>query len=53
MHTHAVLFLRKFLQDVIQETLAEVNASQTFQALTNSVNRERQKKEQLQRTILK
>ena len=44
---------RKFLQDVIQETLAEVNRSQTYQALTDAVDRERQKKEQLQRTILK
>lgn len=44
---------RTFLQDVVQETLAEVNASQTYQALTDAVNRERQKKDQLQRTILK
>ena len=44
---------RKFLQDVIQETLAEVNTVQTYQALTDAVNRERQKKDQLQRTILK
>ena len=44
---------RKFLQDVIQDTLAEVNTSQTYTALTQAVNREREKKEQLQRTILK
>ena len=44
---------RKFLQDVIQETLAEVNTVQTYEALTDAVNRERQKKDQLQRTILK
>ena len=48
-----LIIFRKFLQDVIQDTLAEVNRSQTYQALTDAVNRERQKKEQLQRTILK
>ncbi|XP_046851983.1 dynein regulatory complex protein 9-like [Xenia sp. Carnegie-2017] len=44
---------RKFLQDVIQATLEEVNSSQTFQSLTDAVNREIQKKEQLQQTILR
>lgn len=47
------LAFRKFLQDVIQATLEEVNSSQTFQALTDAVNREIQKKEQLQQTILR
>ena len=44
---------RQFLQDVLSETLDEISSDRTFMALINSVTLERQKKEELQNTILK
>ncbi|XP_072033611.1 dynein regulatory complex protein 9-like [Amphiura filiformis] len=44
---------REFLQDVLAETLDEISSDRTFMALINSVTLERQKKEELQNTILK
>lgn len=44
---------RKFLQDVIQETLAEIQANKSFNALVTAVSAEKEKKAGLQQTILK
>ncbi|KAK3744771.1 hypothetical protein QZH41_013308, partial [Actinostola sp. cb2023] len=44
---------RKFLQDVIEETLAEVINRNTFDSLVNAVTMEKEKKAALQQTILK
>ncbi|KXJ11117.1 dynein regulatory complex protein 9 [Exaiptasia diaphana] len=44
---------RKFLQDVIEETLAEVINKNTFESLVNAVTMEKEKKAKLQQTILK
>lgn len=44
---------RTFLQDVIEETLAEVINKNTFDSLVNAVTMEKEKKAKLQQTILK
>ncbi|KAJ7378179.1 hypothetical protein OS493_024124 [Desmophyllum pertusum] len=44
---------RKFLQDVVEETLGEVVASRSFDSLVKAVNTEKEKKAGLQQTILK
>ena len=44
---------RKFLQYVIQETLAEIQSNKSFDALVRAVGSEKEKKAGLQQTILK
>jgi len=44
---------RKFLQDVMEETLGEVVGSRSFDSLVKAVNTEKEKKAGLQQTILK
>lgn len=44
---------RKFLQDVMEDTLEEVVSRKTFDALVRAVNTEKEKKAGLQQTILK
>lgn len=46
-------FCRKFLQDVMEETLGEVVDSRSFDSLVKAVNAEKEKKAGLQQTILK
>lgn len=46
-------FCRKFLQDVMEETLGEVVGSRSFDSLVKAVNTEKEKKAGLQQTILK
>lgn len=50
---YCTITFRKFLQDVIEETLAEVANKNTFDSLVNAVTMEKEKKERLQQTILK
>lgn len=44
---------RKFLQDVMEDTLAEVQSDKSFDALVRAVSAEKEKKAGLQQTILK
>lgn len=44
---------RKFLQEVMEETLGEVVSSRSFNSLVKAVNTEKEKKAGLQQTILK
>lgn len=44
---------RKFLQDVMEETLEEIVTRKSFDSLVRAVNREKEKKAGLQQTILK
>lgn len=44
---------RKFLQEVMEETLGEVVDSRSFDSLVKAVNTEKEKKAGLQQTILK
>jgi len=44
---------RKFLQEVMEETLSEVVGSRSFDSLVKAVNTEKEKKAGLQQTILK
>lgn len=44
---------RKFLQDVIEDTLSEVVSKQSFDSLIRAVKTEKEKKATLQQTILK
>ena len=44
---------RKFLQEVMEETLSEVVGSRSFDSLVKAVNAEKEKKAGLQQTILK
>lgn len=47
------LICRKFLQEVMEETLGEVVSSRSFDSLVKAVNTEKEKKAGLQQTILK
>lgn len=44
---------RKFLQDVMEETLEEIVTRKSFDSLVRAVNKEKEKKAGLQQTILK
>jgi len=44
---------RKFLQDIIEDTLDEIINNQSFDSLVQAVNAEKEKKASLQQTILK
>ena len=44
---------RKFLQNIIEETLEEVVSAKSFDSLIRAVNAEKEKKAALQQTILK
>ena len=49
----AISISRQFLQDVLTGTLNEMNTEKTFTALIQAVSMEKDKKAELQNTILK
>ena len=48
-----MIFYRKFLQDVMEETLEEIVTHKSFDSLVRAVDTEKEKKAGLQQTILK
>ena len=48
-----IYFHRKFLQDVMEDALSEVDTKKSFDSLVRAVNTEKEKKAALQQTILK